>query len=590
MFILSYLNNRQLGLSQRGLCVSNFQLNLDNLLSKLVCLQADVFDSQGTIGMPVPPFACKFRKAQDLDLLAVATEEGNILLIDTEYRNEVIKSFVAHHNAIFDICWLPTKDAVITGAGDFLCRLFDTSTCQLISSYKGHTATVRSVDVCNTQNAIFASGSRDGNISVWDRRERSGKNCDKPSILIQSAHSLKHVSCSSKRNSMSLDNSKSSVSAVAFQEEYKLASVGVGDGLVKVWDLRKTYVSNPTRLHTPRYQLKYSNDKNTHGCTSLVFDSLYKKLYCCGTANLIYQFDFHSYSNEVVTYCGFKCNSYYVKLAISPDDQYLICGSSDNRAYIWKTSVPGSPILALPGHSAEVTSVAWSPFNATKLVTSGDDNKIFLWNVMKNQEENIHVNDNNVEASAKIYTKEEDISPSKHAIQSTESTKRMSTTLPSPRVESGQNMKSIKSFFSPVTQPVSQSATNKDSLQITSPSSSHTDPSKCGTPVASNQPRSPCKLKNDSDVPGSNMTSPSPTKSTPHGKENSMVKMATMDSNSITKSNGQSKRKASEPNRICRYHPRGCGRTRGHTRCGKKIVIRPSPHNIKAYFSPASGE
>lgn len=36
-------------------------------------------------------------------------------------------------------------------------------------------------------------------------------------------------------------------------------------------------------------------------------------------------------------------------------------------------------------------------------MTSGDDNKIFLWNV-KNCEGEVHVNDSNVEASAKIYT------------------------------------------------------------------------------------------------------------------------------------------------------------------------------------------
>ncbi|GBM28905.1 Denticleless [Araneus ventricosus] len=587
MFILPFLNNRQLGVSQRrGLCVSNFQLNLDTLLSKLVCLQDDVFDSHGMVGMTVPPFACKFRKDKDFDLLAVATEEGNILLIDTEYGKDVVKSFVAHHNAIFDICWLSTRNAVITGAGDFLCRLFDIPTCKLISSYKGHTASVRSVDVCNSQNAIFASGSRDGNISVWDRRERSGTNCDKPSILIQSAHSLKHLFSGAKRDSLSYAQSKSSVSAVAFQDEFKLASVGVGDGHVKVWDLRKTYVSNPSRLHMPRYQIKYSNDR-THGCTSLVFDSLYKKLYCCGTANVIYQFDFHSYSNKVVTYSGFKCNSFYVKLAISPDDQYLVCGSSDHRAYIWKTSLPGSPILELPGHSAEVTSVAWSPFNATKLVTSGDDNKIFLWNV-KNTDEKVYANDNNVEASAKMYAKENE-SPSEH-VQSTESRRSIGRSFPPLKVESGPSMKSITSFFSPVIQPVSQSVRNKGSLQTTSPSPSHIDPSKCATPVASNQPRSPCKLKNDSDVPVPSLTSHSPTKSSPHGKENSIVEITALDSNSATKSNGQSKRKASEFSRICRYHPRGCGRTRGHTRCGKKIVVLPNPHNIKAYFSPAPGE
>ena len=87
----------------------------------------------------------------------------------------------------------------------------------------------------------------------------------------------------------------------------------------------------------------------------------------------------------------YNSRSYYLKIAISPDDRFLIAGSSDSHAYIWETHgkansnlIPSNSALSpfkddnnrkvklaedgiggnrpwkVVGHRAEVTSVAWS--------------------------------------------------------------------------------------------------------------------------------------------------------------------------------------------------------------------------------------
>ena len=46
---------------------------------------------------------------------------------------------------------------------------------------------------------------------------------------------------------------------------------------------------------------------------------------------------------------------------------YLLSGSSDNNAYIWKVSEPTAPPIVLKGHLGEVTSVAWCPSDQGKV-------------------------------------------------------------------------------------------------------------------------------------------------------------------------------------------------------------------------------
>ncbi|GFS48183.1 denticleless protein homolog [Nephila pilipes] len=588
MQLFSFLNDRQLGNSQKTNFPSTHRLNSDGLLSKLVCRQKDAYDSSER-ELPVPPFACKFQRNTDSDLLAVANEDGDVLLYDTEYGKGLLKSFNAHQNAVFDICWLPQDPYIVTAAGDFKCSLFDMNYCKLISSYAGHTGTVRTVDVCSEQSEMIATGSRDGNINIWDKREKHilyAKSCDSPSICIHSAHK---PPISKEKKTNTKFNSTNTVTSVAFQDVNRLVSVGVSDGCLKVWDLRKTYVYKAGRCHMPRYQIPYC-DNYIQGCTSMVFDSSYKKLYACSTANKLYQFNMHSYSNEIIMYPGFRCNSYYVKLAISPDDQYLLCGSSSNKAYIWKTSKPGLPIFQLPGHSAEVTSVTWSHNYITKMVTCGDDEKVLVWK-LKNPDEEVDLNE--ILGMAEPYNKEDNgfDSPSSEQITTNSRLNTFCNRTSCPtKSETVSRMKSITSFFSPMPQSSTQCSTKIECFQnstsnLSSPSTSNI----CVTPVVPTGSRSPCKLRNDAI---SVEISPSPTKSTPPGKENSVIKMMSLNSNDKTKHSGQLKRKMSDVSgsNICRNHPRGCGKARGHSRCGKKTVTSPETPNIKMYFSALSGK
>ncbi|MEQ2188496.1 hypothetical protein GOODEAATRI_015705 [Goodea atripinnis] len=89
--------------------------------------------------------------------------------------------------------------------------------------------------------------------------------------------------------------------------------------------------------------------------SSLIFKQGFQKLFADYTLATL------------AVFSGHQNSSFYVKSTISPDDQFLASGSSDNHTYIWKISDPQHPPMMLQGHNEEVTSVAWCPTDFTKV-------------------------------------------------------------------------------------------------------------------------------------------------------------------------------------------------------------------------------
>jgi len=77
----------------------------------------------------------------------------------------------------------------------------------------------------------------------------------------------------------------------------------------------------------------------------------------------------------LAVFSGHSNSTFYVKAALSPDDMYLLSGSSDNTAYIWRVSDSGAAPIVMTGHLGEVTSVAWCPTDQGKVRMKSLKNK-----------------------------------------------------------------------------------------------------------------------------------------------------------------------------------------------------------------------
>lgn len=124
------------------------------------------------------------------------------------------------------------------------------------------------------------------------------------------------------------------------------------------------------------------------GYSSLILDSTGSTLFANCTDDNIYMFNMTGLkTSPVAIFNGHQNSTFYVKSSISPDDQFLVSGSSDEAAYIWKVSTPWHPPTVLLGHSQEVTSVCWCPSDFTKIATCSDDNTLKVWRLNRGLEE-----------------------------------------------------------------------------------------------------------------------------------------------------------------------------------------------------------
>ncbi|KAF1580619.1 hypothetical protein FQV11_0013083, partial [Eudyptes moseleyi] len=375
-------------------------LPLQHLLDTYQCSREDDHLSYGETGMPVPPFGCTFSTAPNLEhVLAVANEEGFVRLYDTEAQTTsklIVKEWQAHSNAVFDLAWVPGEHRIVTASGDQTAKVWDVRVGELLGICKGHQCSLKSVAFSKFEKAVFCTGGRDGNIMVWDTRCNKKDGFYRQVNQISGAHNVVDKQTPSKpkkkrqnlRGLAPLVDFQQSVTVVLLQDEHTLISAGAVDGVIKVWDLRKNYAAyrqDPVPFKSFCYP---GTSTRKLGYSSLVLDSTGANLFANCTDDSIYMFNMTSLRTiPVAVFSGHQNSTFYIKSSTSPDDQFLVSGSSDCNAYIWKVSEPSLPPRILLGHSQEVTSIAWCPSDFTKIATCSDDNTVRIWRLQRRPEE-----------------------------------------------------------------------------------------------------------------------------------------------------------------------------------------------------------
>ncbi|KAG7508785.1 denticleless protein-like [Solea senegalensis] len=368
---------------------------LSSLLHGFQCVRHDEHISHGNLGDSVPPFGLAFSSVGDpQNILAAANEEGIVRIYNTESREKaLLKEWLAHENAVFDIAWVPGEPQLVTAAGDQMARLWDVKSGDMLGSFKGHLCSLKSVAFTPQEKAVFCTGARDGNIMVWDTRCSKKDGFYRQVKQISGAHNkadANPVSKTKKRRSSTRGmapsvDTQQSVTVVLFRDQHTLISSGAVDGVIKLWDLRKNYTTHrqdPVPLQT--YPYPGSCMRMRLGYSGLVLDSTRSNVMCNCTDDNIYTFNVSGTKTAPVTiFSGHQNSSFYVKSTISPDDQFLASGSSDNNTYIWKISDPQHPPMTLQGHNEEVTSVVWCPTDFTKIASCSDDHTIRIWRLRR---------------------------------------------------------------------------------------------------------------------------------------------------------------------------------------------------------------
>lgn len=346
---------------------------------------------------PEPPvFACRFCTTPGHEeVLALANEDGKVAFQDTKIKadhNQPLEGKLAHCNAIFDIAWMPGETKLVTASGDHTARLWDVARPEItqINYFHAHTRSVKTAVFRDDDRAVFATGARDGFIMIWDiRANHSANQQPKPDNCIANAHSIGGTGNARRKSQASRAHS---ITGLVFQDDFTLISCAAGDGLLKVWDLRKNYTVHK-KEPIAKHLMNYSGNSTRNGFSSLLICPARITLYASCMDNIIYAYNVSSYNRKpVAEYYGHQNRTYYVKTCLSSDGRYLASGSSDELAYIWNTNRPGVPLVKLSGHTDEVTCIAWCSVGETKIVTCSDDACHRIWKVgLEHEEDNKEV-------------------------------------------------------------------------------------------------------------------------------------------------------------------------------------------------------
>ncbi|XP_059451950.1 uncharacterized protein LOC132182663 [Corylus avellana] len=344
-------------------------------------------------GDETPPLAISFCKtSKNSHILAVSDEDGYVSLFDTRRKFQSSASqrenaekarvcdWVAHHNAVFDLCWTKDDTQILTASGDQTMKVWDVQEMKCIGVLTGHRGSVKSMYSHPTNPDIIVSGSRDGSFALWDLRCNSSSKSGYGELYLSSAAVVKgaHISPQAKRTRRGKAASMSITSVLYLKDEVSIATAGAVDSILKFWDTRnlKSVVTQ-----TCPHPQSTKKERRLHGISSLSQDLNGVFLSASCMDNRIYLYNLLQLEKGPLrSFSGSRIESFYVKSAISPDAAQIISGSSDGNAYIWQVNKPQGDPIALKSHDGEVTAVDWCPFEAGKIATSSDDFTVRIWN------------------------------------------------------------------------------------------------------------------------------------------------------------------------------------------------------------------
>jgi WD40 repeat protein len=153
--------------------LANWNQRNASQVTSLKFKQLEELGSLSIYNSDYPTFYCQFN--HDGSRILVANEEGIIAICCTEldFNNAgptPLNCFDAHKNAIFEAKWNNDSTRIITGSADATMKLFDSSTLQTVSEFKGHGSSIKTVSFHHAQPELVVSGCRQGTVKLWDLR------------------------------------------------------------------------------------------------------------------------------------------------------------------------------------------------------------------------------------------------------------------------------------------------------------------------------------------------------------------------------------------------------------------------------------
>ena len=207
-----------------------------------------------------------------------------------------------------------------------------------ITTFDEHTSGVGSVAFSPVDATLLATGSWDGTVQLWD-------------VVTQ----------------QNIGTLRAEGTSVAFSSDGVTLATGSWDGTVKLWNVVTQQNIATLEVHT-------------EGITSVVFSSDKRTLAAGSRDGTVKLWDVET-EREIAT---FRHTEEVTSVSFSSDGGLLATGSRDRTVKLWDVATHRD-IATFEEHTSGVSSVAFSPVDATLLATGSWDRTVKLWDVATRQ-------------------------------------------------------------------------------------------------------------------------------------------------------------------------------------------------------------
>ncbi len=252
-----------------------------------------------------------------------------------------------HTGDVYAVSWSPNGQYIASGSADTTVQVWNTSTGDTLSTYRGHAGLLNgvfSVD-WSPHGQWVASAGADKTVQIWDAGTTNR-------VTLYQAHTAR-------------------VLAAAWSPDGASIASGGADKTVQIWDAFSGSLMQNYQGHTDTvYAVTWSPDgKNiasgSADRTIQIWDA------ASGRRLLLYQ------KHAAAVYA----------LAWSPDGKYLASAGADRTVQIWEV-LTGKQIYIYHEHSgllSTISTVAWSP-DGKDLASGSTDKTVHIWEALTGKE------------------------------------------------------------------------------------------------------------------------------------------------------------------------------------------------------------
>lgn len=290
------------------------------------------------------------RQAHELDEDASSGTGGERLSAPV-FRSKPIREFKGHTSDVLDLSW-SKNNFLLSSSMDKTVRLWHISRQECLCTFK-HKDFVTSIAFHPTDDRFFLAGSLDSVLRLWSIPDKTVAFWNQLPDLI---------------------------TAVAFSPDGKTAIAGVLSGLCLFYETEG--LKYHTQIHVRSSRGKNAKGSKITGIRTMTFppndpDGEIKVLITSNDSR-IRMYNLRDKTLEM-KFRGHENVSSQINASFSDGAEYVICGSEDQKAYIWSTAAVEADnkdkraLEYFGAHSDIVTTAVMAPMKSRQLLSASGD-------------------------------------------------------------------------------------------------------------------------------------------------------------------------------------------------------------------------